>query len=85
MQRLVVTPELISFGRNIDFVPADIPSRFRDRFWIMHSGYVGLEALKWGAALALTGRNVSSRRGRSDDARDEFDLIDKPNHRHVNR
>lgn len=85
LQRLVVTPELISFGRNIDFVPADIPSRFRDRFWIMHSGYVGLEALKWGAALALTGRNVFfSSRSRSENARDEFDLIDKPNHRHVN-
>jgi hypothetical protein len=86
VQRFAVTPELVSFGRNIDFVPADIPSEFRDRFWILHSGYAGLEALKWGVALVLTGRNVfSSRRGRSENALDEFDLIDKPNHRHIDR
>jgi hypothetical protein len=86
VQRLMVTPELVSFGRNLDFVPAEIPSSFRDRFWMLHSGYAGLEALKWGAALALTVRNVVSRsRGRSEDALNEFDLIDKPNHRHINR
>jgi hypothetical protein len=85
LQRFAVTPELVSLGRNIDFVPADMPSEFRDRFWILHSGYAGLEALKWGAALALAGRNVFSRRhGRSEKALDEFDLIDKPNHRHIN-
>jgi hypothetical protein len=84
VQRFVVTPELISFGRNIDFVPADMPSAYRDRFWILHSGYAGLEALKWGAALALAVRYVFfGRRNRSENPLDEFDLVDKPDHRHV--
>jgi hypothetical protein len=86
LQRVLLTPELVSLGRNIDFVPADVPSPERTRFWVIHSAYSGLEVLKWGAGLALAASFIiSTRRGRSDSPGDEFDLIDKPDHRHVNR
>jgi len=86
LQRFLVTPELISYGRNLDFAPPNAPSNSRERFWLLHNGYLVLEALKWGAALLLAGRNiVAHRRESSEVALDEFDLIDKSNHGHVNR
>jgi hypothetical protein len=86
LQRFLLTPELISYGRNIDFLPPDAISAARDRFWLIHSGYAAMEALKWGIVLVLVGRTIFWRRhDRSGDVLDEFDLIDKPNHRHINR
>jgi hypothetical protein len=84
-QRIVVTPELVALQGNMQLLPSEAAGSERDAFWILHSVYSGMEALKWGLALALTGKTIfGRRRGRSDDSGDDFDLIDKSNHRHVN-
>jgi len=50
----------------------------------MHSWYWGIELVKWVLGLALAARLVSHRRGRSADARQKIDMVDKANYRHVN-
>jgi hypothetical protein len=46
--------------------------------------YVAAESLKWGTGVVLAGRLII-RRSRSGDTRQDFDLVDKADHRHVNR
>ena len=84
VQRFLLTPAMISLGRLIDFVPPDAPSGDRTQFWVMHSWYWGVELVKWGLGLALCARLISQRNRRSGNARQEFNMVDKANHRHVN-
>jgi hypothetical protein len=83
VQRVMLTPAMISFGRLMDFVPPDAPSGDRTRFWVFHSWYWGVELTKWLLGLALCARLISRRNRRSGDARQQIDMIDKANHRHV--
>jgi len=84
LQLFLLTPAMISLGRLVDFLPPDLPSGERNRFWVLHSGYAITEAFKWAVALLL-GARLMRRRGRSGDARENLDVVDKANHRHVNR
>jgi hypothetical protein len=86
-QRFLITPELIALGRTIDFVPPEAVSPDRQKFWVVHTAYSGVEVLKWVLALMLTGQMVFSRKrsGRSRDSRRELNSIDKPNYGRVNR
>jgi hypothetical protein len=85
LQRFLLTPELTGLGRLTDFVP-DVPSGGHNKFWVIQNAYTVAELCKLGLGLALTVRLIVRGRGRSSgDARDEFDLIDKADHRHVNR
>ena len=84
VQRVLLTPAMISLGRMIDFLPPDAPSRFRTQFWVLHSFYWGVELAKWVLGLALGVRLIAHRSGRSGNARQEFNLVDKADHRHVN-
>jgi hypothetical protein len=84
-QRFLLTPDLVSLEHSIDLLPPEAAGGQRDAFWIMHSAYSGLEALKWGLALVLAGKTLlGGRRARSEDARDDFDVVDKPDYGHVN-
>jgi len=85
VQRFLITPELASLGRTFDFIPAYVPSVERNRFWMLHSLYTGSEILKWGLGLVLGTRLAFHRERRSIDPGHEFDVIDKANHRHINR
>jgi hypothetical protein len=85
LQRFLLTPEIISVGRTLDFIAPDMPSAERSKFWVLHSGYTGVEIMKWVLIGALGMKLMSRRRGRSGDAGNDFDLIDKPNYRHVDR
>jgi hypothetical protein len=86
VQRFMLTPEMISLGRMFDFVPPDAPSGERTQFWVLDSWYFGVELGKWVLGLALAARLISQPRGRrSGDVRQEFDVVDKANHRHVDR
>jgi hypothetical protein len=84
-QRFLMTPELSALGRTFEFIPAELPSVERNRFWMLHSVYAGSEFLKWGLGLVLGMLLVFHRHSRSPDAGHEFDVIDKANHRHINR
>ena len=54
----------------------------RAKFWLLHNAYLGVEALKYGFGLVLGAIALSSRR--SIDPLNQFDMVDKANHRHVN-
>ena len=85
VQRVLLTPELIAIGRLIDFVP-DAASPDRQKFWVVHTAYSGVEVAKWLLLLLLTGKMVFSTEhsARSRYSRRELDRIDKPNYRSVN-
>jgi TctA family transporter len=84
VQRFLLTPGMISLGRMIDFVPPDAPSGERTQFWVLHSWYWGVEVVKWVLGLVLAARLISRRSRRSGHARQQIDMVDKANHRHVN-
>ena len=84
VQRFLLTPGMISLGRTIDFVPPGAPSGERTQFWVLHSWYWGVEVVKWVLGLVLAARLISRRSRRSGHARQQIDMVDKANHRHVN-
>jgi hypothetical protein len=82
VQRFGISNELGALGKSLDYIPFDIAKAERAKFWLMHGAYVGVEVLKYGAAAVLLA--LALKRGRSVDAVNKFDMIDKSNHRHVN-
>jgi hypothetical protein len=60
-QRFVLTPEIVSLGRALDFVPATAASG-RTRFWTFHSIYSAVELLKWTLTFLLVLRLFLGRR-----------------------
>jgi hypothetical protein len=81
-QRALLTPEINALQRLTDFSDAYSPDR--NQVWVLRNGYFVVEALKWATGLGLVAKLVLSR-GRSSDSREKVDLVDKANHRHVNR
>ena len=85
VQRFLITPELAAIENNLLLLSPEAGAARRDTFWMLHSGYYGLETLKLGLGLVLVGKYIASgRRSRLDDSGDDLDLVDKPNYRHVN-
>jgi len=82
IQRLGISPELAVVGRSMDYVPAEFVSQEHAKFWLLHNAYLGLEVLKYGLGMVLGAVAMSSRR--SSDPLNQFNMIDKANHRHVN-
>ena len=41
-----MTPEIVSLGRSLDFVPRDPAPPGMSRFWILHGAYTSLEMIK---------------------------------------
>jgi hypothetical protein len=82
MQRLWISPELGLSGRTMGYIAGDLATQERARFWLLHNAYLVVEALKFGLGIIL-GVIVMSRK-RSVDPMNQFNMIDKANHRHVN-
>jgi len=82
IQRLLISPELGLTGSALQFIPAEAAGPEHAKFWLLHNAYLTLEALKFGLGLVL-GIIVMSRT-RSVDPLNQFNMIDKANHRHVN-
>jgi hypothetical protein len=82
VQRLLISPELGVSGRILEYAPTDLAQQEHARFWLLHNAYLGIEALKFGFGLILGAIVLSGRR--SHDPMNEFDMVDKRNHRHVN-
>ena len=53
VQRFLLTPELSALHRTFELMPAGIASPEGNRFWMLHSTYIGSELLKWGLGLVL--------------------------------
>ena len=83
IQRLGISPELAVVGRSMDYVPAEFGVQEHAKFWLLHNAYLGVEVLKYGLGLVLGAIAMSSRR--SSDPLNQFNMVDKANHRHVNR
>ena len=81
-QRLAISPELGIAGRSMEYIPGDLAAQERARFWVLHNAYLAVEALKLGLGVIL-GAIVMSRKP-SGDPLNQFNMIDKANHRHVN-
>lgn len=84
VQRGYLTPELADLGRLTDFLLPGTGLPDRRRLWVLEQAYYGLEAVKWLAGAALVLGLVRSR-GRSGNSRENVDMIDKRNHRHIYR
>jgi hypothetical protein len=82
IQRMWISPELGLTARTMDYVASDLAAQERARFWLLHNAYLVVETLKLGLGTLL-GVIVMSR-SRSVDPLNEFNMIDKANHRHVN-
>jgi hypothetical protein len=82
VQRAWLTPEIVKVGRSLDFVMPGLNAPDRAHFWQLHSLYSGAEVLKWVVLLTMTVRLVASR---SRDVGKQFDVVDKADHRHVDR
>jgi hypothetical protein len=83
VQRFLLTPGMISLGRMLDFVPPGAPSGERTQFWVLHSWYWGVEVVKWVLGLALAAWLIARRSRRSGHARQQINMVDKANYRHV--
>ncbi|MEO8597963.1 MAG: hypothetical protein ABI759_31875 [Candidatus Solibacter sp.] len=81
-QRLLISPELGVSSRILEYAPTDLAAQERARFWLLHNAYLGVEAVKFGFGLILGVIVMSGRR--SVDPMNQFNMIDKANHRHVN-
>jgi hypothetical protein len=82
IQRFLISPELGVIARAVEYIPDDLAAQERARFWLLHNAYLAVEALKFGLGVVL-GIIVMSR-SRSGDPMNQFNMIDKANHRHVN-
>ena len=82
IQRLGISPELGIVGRSLDYVPHDVAAQERAKFWLLHNAYLGLDAVKYGLGLLMGAIALSSRR--TVDPLNQFNMVDKANHRHVN-
>ena len=83
IQRFLISPELgITGQRPGVHSGATLAGPEHAKFWLLHNAYLAVEALKFGLGLVL-GIIVMSRR-RSVDPLNQFNMIDKANHRHVN-
>jgi hypothetical protein len=81
-QRLAVSPELGLAGRTMEYMPGDLAPQEHARFWVLHNAYLALEAMKVGLGVILAA--IVMRRKVSGDPLNQFNMIDKGNHRHVN-
>jgi len=89
VQLFLINPQMIEIGRALDFASIDEYREERRAFWNLHRAYSIVEVAKifCGVLLAaklLFSRNSGRKRRRSR-VEAEIDLINDPNHSHVDR
>lgn len=90
LQRTILTPEMAALGRALDFPDARELAGESGRLSAFSAIYLVVELVQWAAGLWLAGRLIAQRRGRSGGGRSEnawqkIDPVDKANYRRVNR
>ena len=86
LQRVFLTPELTSLGRELDFVRDGVASAERNRFWVLHGGYSMAELIKLGIGFFVTIHLLFGRwRGTLRNSRNELDVVNKADYRHIDR
>ncbi|HTX38672.1 MAG TPA: hypothetical protein VME43_26785 [Bryobacteraceae bacterium] len=85
-QRFFLFPNIASLGRELDFLPAAVPSPSRGKLAALLGFYGGVEIAKWSIQLFMAGRVIAGRRRpESEGFRNYVNPINKANYRHVNR
>jgi hypothetical protein len=81
-QRFFTLPQILYLGAQMDFVPLNVVIPERNQFIAVQKLFTGVEIFK---ALAILGLGVYMivRTRRSSHSWDHVDMIDEPNHRHV--
>ncbi len=76
VQHFLITPQVSTLGRVLDFLPQEAPSAERAGFWRFHNAYSGLEITKLIVLLTISVRllMISNRRRRG--SRKKVDLVD---------
>ena len=85
LERLLLTPEALSLARIAGFAHNRAASAEEVRRTVLSSTHAGFEFAKWILEAALAAVLVVRRGGRSGDSGDQLDVVDKPDHGHVNR
>jgi len=78
-------PQLDSLGRLTDFMSSDAASGYHARLLVMQGAYFGVEIGKWTLGAILAAILIGRRGTRSGDTWQQFNVINKANHRHVDR
>jgi hypothetical protein len=81
-QRFFTLPQILYLGAQMDFVPLNVVIPERNQLIAVQKLFTGVEIFK---ALAILGLGVYMivRTRRSSHSWDHVDMIDEPNHRHV--
>jgi hypothetical protein len=85
LQRAFLTPEIADLGRITDFAPPGVLDAERAKMGVLQSGYLVLEGVKWVAGLIVTGNFVFGSSRRLGLVRQNLDVVNKPDHRHIQR
>jgi hypothetical protein len=83
-QRLVLIPEILGRGRALDFL-AHVSRRDQTQLDVLQYAYGLSEIVKVGFGLLLAAILIWRTGGRSLDSVQEVQVVDKADHRHVNR
>jgi len=84
LERFLLTPEALSLARIASFT-AGRASGEAVRRMVLSTTHEGFEIVKWMVEAALAAVLVLRRNQRSGDSGDQLDVVDKPDHGHVNR
>lgn len=87
VQRFAISPEILSLGRLTDFMPENEAAGYHARLIVMQGAYLGVEIGKAGVGLALAALLVGRRprRAPSGYIRNQFNVVDKTDHGHIDR
>jgi len=85
VQRLFLTPPIHTLGRLTDFMSTDAAAGYKARTMVLQGAYVGVEIAKWVMGACLAATLIGGRRPHSRNSWQQINVVNKPNHRHVNR
>jgi len=81
-QRFFTMPQMLYLGAQMDFVPMNMVLPERNQLIAVQNAFTGVEIFKALAILGL-GLYMIARTRRSSHAWDHVDMVDEPDHRHV--
>jgi hypothetical protein len=55
---LIIQPQIVSVGRQIDFLARDPAPALMPRFWMLHGAFTGLDSVKLVTGLVLLVRLI---------------------------
>lgn len=82
--RFILTPDLVNFGRQLDFATKQTGTSEYSRFYAIHRAYVTADAFKFGLGLVLLGLLLRRSQRRRRPVR-QLDLVDNADDRHIDR